>query len=91
MGKILDELESSFGHEKWFQDAEKREKLKTDRQRELDRSLYQACINSNGREEALRLLDQGATNDYQNKDGTSALHNACCFTPLFAVAKTSFF
>ena len=58
MGKILDELKS-FGHEKWFKDAEKREKLKTDRQRELDRNLNEECRYSNS-EKALRLLDEGA-------------------------------
>jgi len=76
MGKILDELRPSFGHEKWFKNAEKREKVKTDGQRELDRNLFEECLNGNS-EEALRLLDEGATNDYQNGFGRSPLHAAC--------------
>ena len=58
MGKILDELKPSFGHEKWFKDAEKRENVKTDRQLELDRNMNEECQKGNS-EKALRLIDEG--------------------------------
>jgi len=88
MGKILDELKPSFGHEKWFKDAEEREKLKTDGQRELDQNLYKSCYERNS-DKALRLLHQGATNDYHDENGTSALHRAC-IRGWFDVAKKKY-
>jgi len=85
MGKFLNELKPSFGDEKWFKDAEKREKLKTDGQRELDQNLFKSCYERNS-EKALRLLDEGSTNDYHDGDGRSPLHAACYFG-LLDVAK----
>ena len=85
---VLDQLRPLFGDETWFRKATEREKTKTPEQRELDYELWIACKNQfritkypnykNFYTEALRLIELGATNDYQeSRNGFSALHYAC--------------
>ena len=72
----FDELREHFGTENWFVNAEAREKTKTNEQKILDKEFYWAVKDGN-REFSVELFDKGATNDYREYDGWSALHWTC--------------
>ena len=76
----INEIESEVGKSetKWVSDWRKREYSKTDNQRNLDQSFYQA-ISDQFWTEAERLWNEGATGDYiyyERYDGWTAYWKA---------------
>ena len=69
-------LTDELGTENWFINAELRAKTKTREQRKLDFDFFRSCENRN-HELSVELFQKGATNDYIDNYGQSALHFAC--------------
>ena len=73
--EILNELEKKCCNESWYQRAKERSKRKTYRSNLLDQQLYNACRFHNW-SDAIVIIKSGATNDYVDPEGMTALHFA---------------
>ena len=76
--KIVDQ-EHDFGSEEWFIGRQKRMLKKDRKQKVVDKKLVDECRSNKDELVMIRLINQGATNDYCNRFGETALHSACFF------------
>ena len=84
--KDVNDWETNFGSEEWFIQRKKRFSKKNKKQKELDQKMYQAWITFNPLV-AIELINEGATNDYCDKYGRTALHRACCYAEKHSVVE----
>ena len=70
----MKEWAQHFGSEAWFIGRKKRLSNITAKQKNLDRKLWNARCNELA---GIKLINEGARNDYCNEYGRTALHVAC--------------
>jgi ankyrin repeat protein len=74
----VNDLETNFGSEDWLIQRKEKFSKKNEKQKELDQKLFDELFTGNNDElVAIELINEGATNDYCNGDGWTALHWAC--------------
>ena len=79
----MNDWETHFGSEEWFIQRKERLSKKNEKQKELDEKLYDEFWSGKvglgwwDESVAIELLDEGATNDYCDGKGETALHWAC--------------
>lgn len=72
------QMRLQYSCEQWFIQAAKREGKKDEDQRRKDRGLFDA-VSKNNKTKAIQWIRKGATNDYEDEFGWSALLRSCYY------------